>query len=202
MQLFLYEKRNDLMNVIDFFYKLIYFFLIVYNVFECSIKIWCQRPSHLLLFYYFMQNIFHIAAFKCFFIKNRNHLKWHFSNKNYVLMYIKKKTPKTWVPLWRNLDVWYSLCEETWRFRGEPLDDRICIFCDLNEIKTAEHFLFKYSSHNDLRNSLLDTTLGSVNDLFTGKTLLCNFPQQCAQFIFKAYRIKQTKLSRWLLNMY
>lgn len=90
MQLFLYEKRNDLMNVIDFFYNLIYFFLIVYNVFECSIKIWCQRPSHLLLFYCFMQNIFHIAAFKCFFIKNRNHLKWHFSTKNYVLRDIKK----------------------------------------------------------------------------------------------------------------
>lgn len=75
-------------------------------------------------------------------------------------------------------------------FRGEP---RICILCDLNEIETEEHILLKCSLYN-LRNSLLETTLGSVifneSDLF--KTLLCNFPRQCAQIIFKASRIKQT----------
>lgn len=31
---------------------------------------------------------------------------------------------------------------ETRWFRGEPLDDRICLF-DLNEIETEEHFLLK-----------------------------------------------------------
>lgn len=65
------------------------------------------------------------------------------------------------------------------------------------QIETEEHFLLKCSLYNDLRNSLLESTLGSVNfndnDLF--KTLLCNFPRQCAQFIFKAFRIRQTKLS-------
>lgn len=49
--------------------------------------------------------------------------------------------------------------ESDWTFSREPLDEIIWTFCNLDEIKTKQQFFGKCPLYNDLRNSLLDTTL-------------------------------------------
>ena len=43
---------------------------------------------------------------------------------------------------------------ETGRYKGEPVEDRICSVCDLNVVETEKHFLLQCPYYNDQRNSL------------------------------------------------
>ena len=40
---------------------------------------------------------------------------------------------------------------ETGRFRNQPIEQRICNLCELNEIEDELHFLFKCTLYNDCR---------------------------------------------------
>jgi hypothetical protein len=40
---------------------------------------------------------------------------------------------------------------ETGRYKSEPIEDRICVFCNLNEIETEKHFLLHCPLYNQLR---------------------------------------------------
>ena len=44
-----------------------------------------------------------------------------------------------------------SLNIETRRFRNQPIEQRICNQCELNEIEDEFHFLFKCTLYNDCR---------------------------------------------------
>lgn len=99
---------------------------------------------------------------------------------------------QNFAPIPWSLNTFSSLTplRETERFGDEPLTDGIWTFCNLDEIVTELHFILNCPLYNDLRNSLLVTTLGTVNfsDNYLLKTLRCNFEisRQCAKFLFKA----------------
>ena len=46
---------------------------------------------------------------------------------------------------------------ETGRFRNQPIEQRICNLCELNEIEDEFHFLFKCTLYNDCREIWIET---------------------------------------------
>ena len=46
---------------------------------------------------------------------------------------------------------------ETGRFINEPLEHRLCIFCDQNNIENEEHFLVLCPAYNNIRQRLLSS---------------------------------------------
>ena len=89
---------------------------------------------------------------------------------------------------------------ETGRYRGEPIPDRICNLCDLNEVEDELHFLFKCDLYKFCRQDFLENIgisnlqYNDLNVLF--KYLLTHFPRQSANFIYKAYNLRQRKITR------
>lgn len=122
-------------------------------------------------------------------------LKQNFSTENYLLMNIPKNQRSALAQLRCGI---LPLRVETGRFRNEPLTDRLCVFCNLNEIENEIHFILKCTLYNDLRNLLIRNTTGSTNyeefELF--RTLVCTYPRQCSQFIINALKLRQSKFSR------
>lgn len=92
---------------------------------------------------------------------------------------------------------------ETGRYRGEPVEDRICNLCDLNEIETEKHFLLHCPFFNNQRSHLFykigyDLTVSQniTNDSTLFVDLICNFPRQTAYFINELYNLRQIHLTK------
>jgi hypothetical protein len=82
---------------------------------------------------------------------------------------------------------------ETGRYKGEPLEDRICTFCENNEIETEKHFLLHCSLYENIRNDLfrklgICNILPLDNNLF--RNLIVNYPRKVAKSIYQAYKIR------------
>ena len=85
---------------------------------------------------------------------------------------------------------------ETGRYKGESLEDRICIFCDNNEIETEKHFLLHCPSYKYKRNELFGkleicnaSNLTLDDNLF--KNLIVSYPRKV---IYQAYKMKQSNI--------
>ena len=89
---------------------------------------------------------------------------------------------------------------ETGRYKGEPVEDRICSMCVLNVVETEKHFLLQCPYYNDQRNSLFvkigyDANLFYFNDS-TFIDIVNNFPRQTANFIHNCYNLRQKYLRK------
>lgn len=120
------------------------------------------------------------------------------SSDNYVLMDLQNNIRTT---LMQFRDT--PLCVETGHFCGVLLNDKICTFFiflknwdwwtlsfKMSFIKWLTHLFFKYNINT--------WTLHLMITIFF-KRLLCNFPRQSSQYIFNTFKLRQPKISCWLL---
>lgn len=92
---------------------------------------------------------------------------------------------------------------KTGRYRREPMEDRICNLCDLNEIETEKDFLLLCPFFNYQRSQLFykigyDVTVSqnNTNDSTLFVDLICNYPRQIAYFIHELYNLRQKQLTK------
>ena len=79
---------------------------------------------------------------------------------------------------------------ETGRFRREPVDNRICIFCNQNAIENEVHFLLHCSLYNDLRELFLKSDMDNwqlLPDVEKLKLFMQSDVKGTANFIDKAF---------------
>jgi hypothetical protein len=90
----------------------------------------------------------------------------------------------------------FPLRIETGRYKREKLEDRICIFCDNEEVETEFHFLLKCDLYKNERQTLIKKVAelkGDINELNDDElfvTLLRDFPKQTAYYLNKARNIR------------
>lgn len=88
---------------------------------------------------------------------------------------------------------------ETGRFRGEEVNDRLCIICSVEAIEDEFHFLLHCTSYSKLRTEFF-TSIGFNNRLLNMSDsdctgfLLSNFPRQTAKFVYSAFMCRQSIL--------
>ena len=90
---------------------------------------------------------------------------------------------------------------ETGRYKSEPIEDRICVFCNLHEIETEKHFLLHCSLYNQLRDDFfrkiqLPDQHRLTLDYSVFVNTIVNYPRQTANFIFNAFQIRQQTIMR------
>lgn len=123
-------------------------------------------------------------------------LKENFCLENYISMNIPKHVRSTMAQFRCGV---LPLRIETGRFRGEPVSERTCKFCILDEIEDEFHFLLKCALYNNLRIELYQNVNFSNNSYLSQdnllQTLICNFPRQTANFIHSAFKLRQSKFS-------
>ena len=85
---------------------------------------------------------------------------------------------------------------ETGRFKNIQLQDRICEYCDLQEVEDETHFLCNCTLYCDIRNPLFDKAC-STNHNFAGiddknkfSYLLMNMWQDVSKFVSHAWNIR------------
>ena len=84
---------------------------------------------------------------------------------------------------------------ESGRFRNEPLEDRLCILCETNDVEDEIHFILFCSKYTGCRQTLLSNiqndSFHTLSDL-EKKNFLCDkYPRQLAKFIAEAYDIRR-----------
>ena len=89
---------------------------------------------------------------------------------------------------------------ETGRFRGTPLEQRICFMCNDNEIETEQHFLLECNMYQELRTILYDEVC-SQNQEFINldnedkfKCLITNEWRRVCKYVEKAWSCRQNNL--------
>ena len=88
---------------------------------------------------------------------------------------------------------------ETGRFRGTPLEERLCICCSENSIESEYHFIFECGFYENLRNSWfqnMDVNLTdfAVLSLCQKWTLIFSKPKLTAKFITLAMEKRRQKI--------
>ena len=88
---------------------------------------------------------------------------------------------------------------ETGRYKGEPVEDRICTMCNLNEIESEKHFLLFCPLYKEQRKILYNeigvhVNLNQIDSVFT--TIICAFPRQTAKFIYNSYNVRQEHMRK------
>lgn len=88
---------------------------------------------------------------------------------------------------------------ETGRFRGEEVNDRLCIICSVEAIEDEFHFLLHCTSYSKLRTEFF-TSIGfnnrslNMSDSDCTGFLLSNFHRQTAKFVYSAFMCRQSIL--------
>lgn len=90
---------------------------------------------------------------------------------------------------------------ETGRYKSEPPQDRICQFCNNNEIENEKHFLLHCKLYEIKRIDFFRKIgFKNLSDLSLDYTffsdILCKFPRQSANFIFDAFKTRQNFIKR------
>lgn len=74
---------------------------------------------------------------------------------------------------------------EVGRFNREPLEERICPICDMNEIETEHHFIFVCPAYADERKEFDESLSGRFDDLTFYE--LFNYPFALGKFVRKIW---------------
>ena len=92
---------------------------------------------------------------------------------------------------------------ETGRFTSIPLEYRLCIFCDTNDIEDETHFLFSCNFYTDLRTELFahaHSAVPAFGHLCQERQLFAlmgsNLVKKTAEYIYKAYDKRRKFLYR------
>jgi len=91
---------------------------------------------------------------------------------------------------------------ETGRFRNQPIEERICDLCELNEIEDESHFLFKCTLYNDLRKIWMENIL-RINENFVQldeisqmKIMFDKHHRCTAKFILRSLKIRKENIAK------
>ena len=89
---------------------------------------------------------------------------------------------------------------DTCGFSSIALDERICEFCQLNEVEDELHFICKCTMYNDLRQNLYDTVQTQFEEFYRltdeEKFIYLLRYKQCptARFCWSAFNIRRQTL--------
>ena len=84
---------------------------------------------------------------------------------------------------------------ETGRYIGEPLSDRVCVFCNENVIENESHFVSSCSFYQDLRGQVFGDILNV--DLTPDEkliVLMLNHERKLSKFIVKALFLRRRSI--------
>ena len=57
----------------------------------------------------------------------------------------------------------HKLAIETGRYRSQKIEDRLCLFCNQNQVETEEHMLLKYLFNSNLRKERFSKISGTID---------------------------------------
>ena len=84
---------------------------------------------------------------------------------------------------------------ESGRFRNEPLEYRLCVLCETNDVEDEIHFILLCSKYTGCRQTLLSNiqndSFHTLSDLEKLKFLCDKYTRQLAKFIAEAYDIRK-----------
>ena len=83
---------------------------------------------------------------------------------------------------------------ETGRFLNEPLNTRICKFCNKNEIEDESHFINSCELYENERNSLKSIMLSDfdlLNDLSNLNYLFSKYPKTMTDYVFSCWNTRK-----------
>ncbi len=89
---------------------------------------------------------------------------------------------------------------ETGRFKNEPRQERLCIFCDANAIENVEHFLFECSLYDMYRLSLVEKAKRVINnwenltDLKSLSKLFEVAPRTLGRYVKEIFLYRRSKI--------
>lgn len=85
---------------------------------------------------------------------------------------------------------------ETGRFQGEPIEERICVFCYNRSVEDEFHFLFHCSLYNDYRKKLFENIgLNQSEEISEDellRLLIVNYPRQVAKYLYSSIKRRQS----------
>lgn len=86
---------------------------------------------------------------------------------------------------------------ETGRFQGEPIEERICVFCSNRSVEDEFHFLLHCSLYNDYRKKKLFENIGfnqseEISDDELLRLLIVNYPRQVAKYLYSSIKRRQS----------
>lgn len=119
--------------------------------------------------------------------------KYSISEENYLIMFIPRNERAKLAQF--RLGV-LPIRVETGRYKGEPLDARVCQICNLSEIEDELHFLCKCDKYSKERSELYNLVANSMplfnicDDEEKMVVLLREFPRQTARYLNKVYQIR------------
>ena len=82
------------------------------------------------------------------------------------------------------------LCIETGRYKQIEVSNRLCVFCDLNEIEDEYHFVCKCCLYVDIRNDIFTGTI--TKEVFFH--LMSNEQKKICTYIKKAWLKRKSAL--------
>ncbi len=93
-------------------------------------------------------------------IRTYKDIKLNFGTEDYVKIKQPRKNRST---IARMRNGTFPLNIELGRYRGIPLESRLCITCDDNRVESEEHFLCECSAYHDLRRDLFSKVKNVTN---------------------------------------
>ena len=124
--------------------------------------------------------------------KLRSYCKWKFNLKvEPYVTYNLQRSERSIIAQLRSGTL--PLMIETGRFSGKKLEERLCIFCDINTIESETHFLLECKCYEILRRQFLKNNVTNITlhqDLIMME-LFDNHPRQLGKYITKIFNVRK-----------
>ena len=92
----------------------------------------------------------------------------------------------------------HKLAIETGRYIRQKIEDRLCVFCNQNQVETEEHMLLKCSLYSNLRKELFSKISGTIDTNNLQANALLKAKHQTSyyvsRFILKAFELRNSKI--------
>ncbi len=86
---------------------------------------------------------------------------------------------------------------ETWRFKGEDVGERICIYCNMGEVEDELHFVIHCPKYQHLRENVIryveqyNTNFLTMNVNEQFNLIIKDYPRQVAKYVKNVMNIKR-----------
>lgn len=161
------------------------------NYFESKLMVdidLVQSKIHTYYSNYWSNEILNISKLRTFVI-----FKTVFGRENYLFLDMPKYLRSTLAQFRCGI---IPIRIETGRFQGEPIEERICVFCSNRSVEDEFHFLLYCSLYNDYRKKLFEN-IGlnqseEISDDELLRLLIVNYPRQVAKHLYSSIKRRQS----------
>lgn len=161
------------------------------NYFESKLMVdidLVQSKIHTYYSNYWSNEILNISKLRTFVI-----FKTVFGRENYLFLDMPKYLRSTLAQFRCGI---IPIRIETGRFQGEPIEERICVFCSNRSVEDEFHFLLHCSLYNDYRKKLFENIgLNQSEEISEDellRLLIVNYPRQVAKYLYSSIKRRQS----------